>query len=196
MLGLSRAPDEVARVLLAGTPRDVDVVETGRRVVLGSVYAGVDSLASEIVDRSHRLPRAAQYPYAAVRSLLAFPPTRFTLEVDGERTEEEAYTVVVANSGYYGAGMHIAPDASVTDGLLDVVVVRAASRLRLIRSLPRLYAGTHVELDDVRVLRGTRVHVRSAGPVTAYGDGERLGPLPLTATVRPAALRVLTPAAG
>ncbi len=192
MLGLPSAPGEVARVLLAGAPQDVDVVETGRRVVLGSVYAGVDSLASEIVDRSQRLPRAVQYPYAAVRSVLAFTPTRFTVEVDGERIEEEAYTVVVANSGYYGAGMHVAPDASVTDGLLDVVVVRAASRMRLIRSMPRLYAGTHVELDDVRVLRGTRVHVRSADPVTAYGDGERLGPLPVTATVRPAALRVLT----
>lgn len=196
MLGLPSAPAEVAAVLLDGVPQHVDVVETGGRVVLGSLYAGVDSLASEIVDRSHRLPRAVQYPYAAVRSLLAFTPTRFTVDVDGERTVEEAYTVVVANSGYYGAGMHVAPDASVTDGLLDVVVVRAASRLRLIRSMPRLYAGTHVELDDVRVLRGTRVQVRSSDPVTAYGDGERLGPLPVTATVRPAALRVLTHPAG
>ena len=41
-----------------------------------------------------------------------------------------AATVVVANSGYYGKGMHIAPDASVTDGLADVVVIEAASRTR------------------------------------------------------------------
>jgi diacylglycerol kinase family enzyme len=191
MLGLSSDPHGVAHTLLEGEPTAVDVVDTGGGVVLGSVYAGVDSLASEIVDRAGRLPRAVQYPYAAVRAVLQFDPTRFVLDVDGRRVEEEAYTVVVANSGYYGAGMHIAPQASLSDGLLDVVVVRAASKLRLVRSLPRLYDGTHVHLDGVLVLRGRRVSLSSAGPVSAYGDGERLGPLPVTAAVRPAALRVL-----
>lgn len=191
MLGLGADPEDVAHVLLEGEPTPVDVVDTGRRVVLGSVYAGVDSLASAIVDRAHRLPRALQYPYAAVRSVVEFSPTRFTVEIDGQVLEEEAYTVVVANSGYYGAGMHIAPAASLTDGLLDVVIVRAASKLRLIRSLPRLYDGTHVDLDDVITAQGIEVRVRSADPVTAYGDGERLAPLPVTARVRAGALTVL-----
>jgi diacylglycerol kinase family enzyme len=191
MLGLSADPERVAHVLLEGEPTDVDVIDAGRRVVLGSVYAGVDSLASEIVDRAHRVPRMLQYPYAAVRSVLAFSPTRFTVEVDGQETVEEAYTVVVANSGFYGAGMHIAPTASLRDGLLDVVIVRAASKLRLIRSMPRLYDGTHVDLDDVVCLRGRDVAVRCAAPVTAYGDGERLAPLPVSITVRDRALTVL-----
>jgi YegS/Rv2252/BmrU family lipid kinase len=191
MLGLSADPERVAHVLLEGEPTDVDVIDAGRRVVLGSVYAGVDSLASEIVDRAHRVPRMLQYPYAAVRSVLAFSPTRFTVEVDGRETVEEAYTVVVANSGFYGAGMHIAPTASLRDGLLDVVIVRAASKLRLIRSMPRLYDGTHVDLDDVVCLRGRDVAVRTAAPVTAYGDGERLAPLPVSVTVRDRALTVL-----
>ncbi len=193
MLGLPTEPEAVARVLLEATPREVDVVAAGRRVVLGSVYAGVDSLASEIVDRSHRVPRRLQYPHAAVRAVLSFAPTEFVVEVDGERFSEEAYTVVVANSGYYGAGMHIAPSASLTDGLLDVVVIRAASRLRLIRSMPKLYDGTHVQLDDVLTMRGTEVRISSRRPVTAYGDGERLAPLPMTVAVRPAALQVLAP---
>jgi YegS/Rv2252/BmrU family lipid kinase len=191
MLGLSADPERVAHVLLEGEPTDVDVIDAGRRVVLGSVYAGVDSLASEIVDRAHRMPRMLQYPYAAVRSVLAFSPTRFTVEVDGQEAVEEAYTVVVANSGFYGAGMHIAPTASLRDGLLDVVIVRAASKLRLIRSMPRLYDGTHVDLDDVVCLRGRDVAVRTAAPVTAYGDGERLAPLPVSVTVRDRALTVL-----
>ncbi|HET6651838.1 MAG TPA: diacylglycerol kinase family protein [Nocardioides sp.] len=190
MLGLSADPRQVAHTLLEGEPMAVDVVVAGDRVVLGSVYAGVDSLASEIVDRSGRLPRVLQYPCAAVRAIVRFDPVRFTLDVDGERLEEEAYTVVVANSAYYGAGMRVAPRASLTDGLLDVVVVRAASKLRLVRNLPRLYDGTHVDLDEVLLLRGRRVSLAGAG-VTAYGDGEPLGPLPVTAEVRPASLRVL-----
>jgi diacylglycerol kinase (ATP) len=77
------------------------------------------------------------------------------------------------------------------DGMLDVVVIRAASKLQLIRSMPKLYDGTHVELDEVVVLRGREVRIAATEPVLAYGDGEQLGPLPVTAAVLPAALRVL-----
>jgi YegS/Rv2252/BmrU family lipid kinase len=190
-LGIGGSPDDVAATLLKAEPRKVDVVDVDGRTVVGSVYAGVDSLASEIVDRAHRLPRSLQYPYAAVRSIIEFRPSAYDVVVDGQAHRFEAFTVVVANSGYYGSGMHIAPDAVLDDGLLDVVVIRAASKLSLIRSMPRLYDGTHVALDEVVVLRGREVSVAAADPVLAYGDGERLGSLPVHATVRPRALQVL-----
>lgn len=191
MLGIGDDPELTAKKLLEGDPTEVDVIEAGRRVVLGSVYAGVDSLASEIVERVRRLPVSTQYAYAGVRALLGFSPTEYTIEVDGRRFKEEAFTVVVANSAYYGNGMKIAPAASLTDGVLDVIVIRAASKLRLIRSMPKLYDGSHVELDDVLVLTGRDIGLSSAAPVTAYGDGERLAPLPARARVVPGALRVL-----
>jgi YegS/Rv2252/BmrU family lipid kinase len=191
MLGIHDEPEVAATTLLEGDPTEVDVIEAGRRVVLGSVYAGVDSLASEIVERVRRLPVSTQYAYAGVRALLGFSPTEYTIEIDGRRLKEEAYTVVVANSAYYGNGMKIAPAASLTDGVLDVIVIRAASKLRLLRSMPKLYDGSHVDLDDVEVLTGTDVRLSSAAPVTAYGDGERLAPLPMRAYVVPKALRVL-----
>ncbi len=191
MLGITSDPERVAHTLLEGEPSEVDVIDAGRRVVLGSVYAGVDSVASELVEQVRGLPGPVQYPYAAIRSLLGFSPTTYTIDIDGREVREDAYTVVVANSAYYGAGMKIAPDASVTDGHLDVVVIRAASKLRLIRSMPKLYDGSHVDLDDVLVFTGTDIRLSSAAPVTAYGDGERLAPLPVRATVRPKALQVL-----
>ena len=168
------------------------MIDVDGRVVVGSVYAGVDSRASELVDRAHRLPGILQYPYAAVRSLLEAHPSTYTVTVDGESHAFHAFTVVVANSGYYGSGMHIAPDASLDDGLLDVVVIAVASRARLIRAMPTLYDGTHVGRDEVTVLRGRDVFVRASDPVPAYGDGEPLGSLPVTAAVRPGALHVLT----
>jgi YegS/Rv2252/BmrU family lipid kinase len=190
-LGIGGGPEEVAATLLEAAPRQVDVIDVGGRVVVGSVYAGVDSLASELVDRAHRLPRSVQYPYAAVRSVLGFRPSSYDVVVDGEAHRFDAFTVVVANSGYYGSGMHVAPGAVLDDGLLDVVVIRAASKLRLVRALPKLYDGSHVALEEVVVLRGRSVSVRAANPTLAYGDGEQLGPLPVTAEVVPKALAVL-----
>lgn len=190
-LGLTSDAEQVAQTLLHAAPRAIDVVDVDGRVVVGSVYVGVDSLASELVNRAHRLPGSLQYPYAAVRALATYQPCTYDIAVDGILHQHRAATVVVANSGYYGNGMHIAPAASLEDGLLDVVVVKAASRLRLIRWLPRLYDGSHVELDEVLVLTARQVTLSSQTAATAYGDGEPVGPLPLTATVRPAALNVL-----
>lgn len=190
-LGLRDGPGAVAATLLSAEPVLVDVIDVGRRVVVGSVYAGVDSLASAHVDRAQRLPRSLQYPYAAVWSILESEPTTYDVVVDGKPHRFRAFTVVVANSGYYGSGMHIAPAATLDDGELDVVVVAAASKPRLVACLPRLYAGTHVDLDEVTVLRGHAVTLRAVDAVVAYGDGEPLGPLPLEATVRPGALQVL-----
>jgi YegS/Rv2252/BmrU family lipid kinase len=185
MLGLPEAPADVARVLLEAPGRQVDLVSltlpgAPPRVVAGSVYCGVDARAGEIVDRAHRLPRKLQYPYAALRALATYQPGRFEVSVDGDRREFLAATVVVANSAYYGQGMKIAPAATLEDGLLDIVVIEAASKVALMRALPKVYDGGHVDLPEVTVLSGSRVELRAdaARPVPVGGDGEPLGALP------------------
>ena len=129
---------------------------------------------------AHWLPRRLQYPYAAVRSLATYQPGRYRVSVDGAEEEYAAATVVVANSAYYGKGMKIAPAAAVDDGLLDVVVIEAASKVELMRSLPTVYDGAHVERPEVTVLSGKRVEVRGRArtPIPVGGDGEPLGYLP------------------
>ncbi len=194
MLGLSAATEDVARCLLDGEPTALDAIDAGGHVVLGSMYAGVDSMASEIVDNARRLPSAVQYPYAAVRALLTYKPATFTVTVDGQVHQQEAYNVVVANSAYYGKGMKIAPEADVQDGLLEVIVLPASSRWAMVRRLPKVYDGKHIEMAGVTCFRGRSVTVEADCPVQAYGDGERIGPLPRTATVLPGAIQVLLPA--
>jgi diacylglycerol kinase family enzyme len=201
-------PDDaagLARTLLEADPRRVDLLEVtggagaGRTVVAGSVYAGVDARAGEVVDRAQWLPRRLQYPYAAVRSLLTYRPGRYEVRVDDVEHRWTAATVVVANSSCYGSGMRIAPAARLDDGRLDVVVIEAASRPALVRALPKVYDGAHVDLPEVTVLTGTAVEVRgsAAAPIPVGADGEPLGHLPgLTADpmrvrVLPAALSVL-----
>jgi diacylglycerol kinase family enzyme len=204
MLGLPSAPADVATLLLSGEARQVDLLSLSLpgadpRLVAGSVYSGVDARAGEIVDKAQWLPRKAQYPYAALRSLATYQPGRFRVSVDGVEQDYAAATVVVANSAYYGSGMKIAPEAAVSDGVLDVVVIEAASKLALMRSLPKVYDGGHVALPEVTVLTGRRVELRAdaARPVPIGGDGEPLGQLPplsgapAVVEVQPGALTVI-----
>ncbi len=207
MLGLPEDPAGQARLLLEGAVRRVDLLAVagldgpGRpeRLVAGSVYSGVDARASEIVDKAHWLPRKLQYPYAAVRSLATYQPGRYRVSVDGVEQEYSAATVVVANSAYYGKGMKIAPAARLDDGVLDVVVIEAASKAELMRSLPTVYDGGHVGRPEVTVLTGRRVEIRGRArtPIPVGGDGEPLGVLPgltdapVVVEVRPGILSVL-----
>ncbi len=195
MLELSEDPGVIATTLLEGTATPTDLIEVTLpgaepRLVAGSVYSGVDARAGEIVDKVRWMPAKLQYPYAALHSLATYVPCSFTVVVDGKKHSFVAATVVVANSGYYGKGMHIAPDASVTDGLLDVVIIEAASRRAMMKALPKVYDGRHISLDQVTVLRGTAVEISGAPSVPMGGDGEPLGALPVSAE-RPAVARVL-----
>jgi diacylglycerol kinase (ATP) len=203
MLGVPAETDAAARVLLEAEPRPVDLLSwrcgSGERVVAGSVYAGVDARASEIVDRVRWLPGPVQYPWAAVRALATYRVGRYRVSVDGVTAEYDAATVVLANSGYYGKGMHVAPAARVDDGLLDVIVIGAASRWSLIRAMPQVYDGRHVDADEVTVLTGRRVELSGRTGIPVGGDGEPVGVLPdldaapAVVEVRPGALSVLAP---
>ena len=203
-LGLPAQAEALAEILQSAEPRPVDLLswqigEGPARIVAGSVYAGVDARSSEIVDTVRWMPDKLQYPYAAIRGLATYQPGHYRVSVDGQTAEYDAATVVVANSGYYGKGMHIAPSAAVDDGLLDVVVISAASRWQLIRKMPKVYDGGHVELDGVHVLSGRVVELQgeSRTPIPVGGDGERIGILPglgaepATVTLLPGALNLL-----
>ncbi len=205
MLGVPARPADAARVLLTGRSEQVDLIGCtlpGRQAecVLGSVYAGVDARAVELVEQMHWLPGFLQYPVAGIRALASCTPLDVEVVVDGVAHSFGAATVVVANSAYYGAGMRIAPDASVTDGLLDVVVVASSSRRALITAMPTIYSGRHVLRDDVVVLRGRVVEVHGSPRVPMGADGEPLPDLPLRDApparieALPGALRVLVPA--
>ncbi|HZG92012.1 MAG TPA: diacylglycerol kinase family protein [Pseudonocardia sp.] len=195
-LGLPTDPAAAARVALAGRTRAVDVLDCAGHVVLGSVYAGVDSAANAIVNARPRVPAPLVYQYGAVRALLTFRPVGFRLSVDGVQWAARGYSVVIANSGFYGAGMHIVPTAEVDDGRLDVLVIgsstgRVPSRWRLVAAMREVYTGTHLRRPEVEVRRGEVVELAMDRAVPVYADGEPFVEAPLRVSVRAAALRVL-----
>jgi diacylglycerol kinase (ATP) len=126
---------------------------------------------------------------------LAGIPYDVDLELpDGSRKRISGDLVMatVGNGSHYGGGIPICPDADIADGLLDVVLVRPAGRARLLRLLPRVYRGTHTSVPEVSTQLVRSVRLASPG-VTAYADGDPIGPLPLTIEAAPAALSVFTP---
>ncbi|ANS77740.1 Diacylglycerol kinase-related protein [Serinicoccus hydrothermalis] len=196
-LGLPRDPAAAVEVLLTGTPRAVDTLhvrELDRRV-LGSVCCALDA---RINDRANRWPRwvgPGGYTLSALVEIALLrrqPPLHYRLEVDGRPTELDALVVVAATMPYLGGGLPLAPDADPADGLLDLVVVTPVAPREAVGLLRAIRAGRHTSHHAVHLTRAREVVVHGPPDITAHGDGEPLGPLPLDVRVDAASLRVLT----
>ena len=87
------------------------------------------------------------------------------MRLDGRELRFEGYTVAAANTGYYGGGMHMAPGADPSDGLLEVVFVEQVSKRRFLANLPKVFKGEHVEEDTVSVHRAREVEIAADRPV-------------------------------
>jgi YegS/Rv2252/BmrU family lipid kinase len=194
MAGIPLDPEAAVDVLAHGIARPVDLGEAGGRTFLGVASLGFDSEANRIANTAPPALGRLVYVYGALRALAAWQGARFAVEVDGERVEFEGWSVAVANSGFYGGGMRVAPHARLDDGALDVVTLGECSRLGLVRLLAKVFRGTHVRDPGVSVRRGAEVRVSADRPFTVYADGDPVAGLPLTLRAVPAALRVLLPA--
>jgi diacylglycerol kinase (ATP) len=133
-----------------------------------------------------------RYNLATLLELRTFRPLSYVLDLDGRTLHTEAMLVAIGNGPSFGGGLRICEGASLDDGLLDVVVINPVSKGRFLRVFPQLYRGTHVTLPEFERHLVREVTLSSPG-IVAYGDGERLGPLPMTTTIRPGALRVFAP---
>ena len=186
-------PGAATKILVGGHTRNIDLAETDTgEFVVTVVASGFDS---KVTERGNRMtwPRGdLRYDLAILAELREFEPLAYTLTLDGETIEREAMLVAVGNGPSYGGGLRMCEGASMDDGLLDVVVINPLSKPRLLRVFPMLYRGTHVNIPEFERHRVREVTLSSPG-IVAYGDGERLGPLPMTSTVRPGALRMLVP---
>jgi len=193
VLGIPTEPAEAARVAYEGEPRLIDVGEVDGKSFVGIASAGFDSDANRIANEAKLVRGNLVYAYAALKALAAWKPAHFEIVVDGERHESTGYTVAIANSKAYGGGMFLAPQAELDDGKLDVVVSGETTKRHFLRSLPKVFKGTHLDEPSVTCFKGETVDVRADRPFVMYADGDPLADLPATVRVSPRALRVIVP---
>ena len=194
-LGIPQDIRGACGVLLDGEERALDLGETNGRAFACIASVGYDSDANRMANEARFIRGNLVYAWAAIRALASWKPTRFEVVLDGSPLEFEGYTVAVANSPYYGGGMKVAPAADPADGLLDVVFVKRSSKLRFLANLPKVFSGTHVELDVIETHRAQEVVVRADRPFDVYADGDPITTLPATIRLVAGALRVIAPRA-
>jgi YegS/Rv2252/BmrU family lipid kinase len=190
-------PVAACAVLSTGVPRPLDLGSVGGRTFIGIASCGFDSVANRIANDTKVVRGNLVYAYGALRALAGWRPATFTVSVDdGPSRSVVGYTVAVANSGRYGGGMRLAPDARLDDGLLELVIISDVSRVRFLRMLPTVFAGEHVHRPEFELVRARRVTVAASRPFTMYADGDPIAELPAEIEVLPGAVRTILPSTG
>ena len=194
-LGIPRKPVAACAVLASGVVREFDLGEAGERTFTGIASCGFDSLVNAIANETRIVRGSPVYALALVRALPRWNSARFQVTIDnGVPREFMGYSVATANSKQFGGGMLLAPDASLTDGLLDVVIIEDMRKVRFLRLAPTVFSGRHVRQRGVDVVRGREVHISASEPFVLYADGEAIAELPVTVRVLPGAVRMIVPA--
>ena len=200
-VGIPRRSEDACRSLLSQKKRTVDLgvveyTENGKkreRLFVNFAGFGFDA---EIVRRTTRQFKALgslpSYLLGVFATLVAYRNKDISLKIDGEELDKRVCTVIMNNGKYGGGGMLTAPDADLSDGLLDVLIVGDLSKPDLLRSLPRIYKGTHLTHPKVTLKKAREIEVSSRnGAMQLQADGELLGEVPARFRVLPSLLNVI-----
>lgn len=186
------AARHVADALRGGQRRRIDLGRVDGGACFTTVLCtGFDAAVNARANAMRWPAGPRRYDLAVLAELVALTPRPVRVAAGDTELDLEAILVAVGNGPSYGGGLRICPDASLDDGLLDVIVIAAASRRRLLRVFPSLRTGGHVNEPEVTVLRAATVRIDGDPGWPVYADGEPQGTLPVTMHCEPGALSVV-----
>jgi YegS/Rv2252/BmrU family lipid kinase len=192
-LGYPRRRKDIPRFLREARRRPIDVGEMNGRIFVNSAGVGIDGhVAQRIAATSRVTGRTFGYFAGSLVGIATYRPQPMRVVVDGELRAGRFLTVVAANGTHFGSGMHVAPDASLDDGHLDVVLAGDLSRWSSLVALGKLYRGTHVDGKSIVMIRARTVEIELERPLRAQLDGETMTAQRFSIRVRPGALEVLS----
>ncbi len=178
---------------VAGRPVDAAAGESARRWFVNAAGTGISPFIAQRVARFPARLGSYLYTVAGIVTIIDWRDRLVELGWDdGSRDEVRVESVEVALGPYEGGGMWVAPEADPTDGLFDIVVVGAMSRLETLTLSWRIRTGDHLRSPVVWTRRTRSLTIRAlddAGPIYLQADGELLGRDPFRFEIVSSALR-------
>jgi diacylglycerol kinase (ATP) len=174
--------------------------ETGAqsRYFVNAGDVGIGAETAALLNRSSKLLGGKiSYFLGAARTIMHFKGRPAKVEADGEVVHDGPLAMTCFAIGrYHAGGMRMAPDASMTDGKFDLLVLKDVPKYSLLGSLlPSVYLGRHISHSAVTHRLARTIRITSPETLLFEVDGEQPGTTDICVTLLPGALRVRMPAA-
>lgn len=187
---------EAAAGLAEGTIRLVDVGQVNDRYFLCWAGIGLDAqVTTELEPRPRHTKHLGMLPYAIATILVArdFQGVRTRVYLDGRIVRGRTLLVLASNIQQYGGMLHVAREARMDDGLLDVFVFKGLGFPYAVRHVFRMLSRRYLQDPKIVHRQARQIKVLTEWAVPVQADGDPAGTTPVTLQVAPRALRVLVP---
>jgi len=178
----AKIPKEISQAL--------EIIFTGNSTYIDSFYinkkfscmlSGLGFDAQVAHDFAKQKKRGlATYVKRSVKNFFSARPYPFELIIDGKTFNTNAFFISIANSNQFGNNFTIAPQASLNDGLLDIVVVNEMSRMRMIWAIlkqvyngqVRLYEDKKYHRNDIHYFQTKKLTIKNPQLAPLHIDGD------------------------
>lgn len=183
------------------TPVDVGIVEAINEDgslrdepsvrFINTAGVGIDS---QTLATREKAPKwlSDRYDLLFLLTLIWIKPLEYRLVTEHGKKDFAGYWVLCCNNGQIGNGMKIAPEARLDDGVLDVVTLSKIRKWRFVRTLPKVFSGTHTDEQGFDIAKAKEVTVRCSPALRVAADGDLVMRTPVRIRILPGALRVWT----
>ena len=187
-------PIEAVQRILTNRTRKIDIF---RAETEGGSYFGFNIVGwgmptdINLLAEKMRWLGGQRYNIASIIEVLKFKTRVARIEIDGRNIVADFGFVIGCNTMYTGKGMKMAPLARLDDGLLDLLIVRKAGRIKLLRMFPKIFSGKHIADPIVEYRQVKKFSIYPEDKNTLNIDGEMLGTTPVNVEVLEKEIEVL-----
>lgn len=158
--------------VLQSTPRLTDVGSCNAMLYINSAGLGFDGEVLKSMQSIRRLGGKAGYMLAVIKNIFSFREISFKIFAGSKTWKGKFLLVAINNSKTTGGGIQVSPNASLDDGLLDLVLCDGLSTFSRIKYLPVIEKGKHLGLPFIHYLQGKEFIIESSEELSGQIDGE------------------------
>jgi len=192
-LGLKN-PIQAANQIISGHIHSIDIMRISKGDTISYAFNIIAwGIASDVNIRADKLRWIgnSRYSLSAIISILNLKKRTILLRLDNDTVDGNAILFIALNTIHTGKGMKMAPHAKLNDGLMDLLLLRDASRLRILKIFLQSFSGKHVS-DPLVEYRNAKTFSIQTEDDFLNIDGENIGRTPIEVSLMPGALRIFT----
>ncbi len=182
---------------VSGESYATDLIKADEFYCINCCSVGMDAIVADGMRAFKRLPFVSgnmAYKLSLLKVFLGKIGLKLKLTIDGEKQEAKDYLFAVcANGGVYGGGFKAAPKASPFDAVLDFVIIKPVSKLRIPKLVKIYENGQHEGLDICEMGRCTAMEIESDSDMPVNLDGELIHRKKIKFEIAEKALRFIVP---
>lgn len=153
-----------------------DLVRCNEDVSLNICSVGLDARIGTDVSQYKRIPLLngfRAYAASTVVNVIKGIAEHYVVEIDGQHIDGDQTLICACNGRFYGGGFNPVPEADPCDGLLDVLIIKKVSRLKVAQVIGKYKNGLYRELEDiVRHIKTEKLRIICDKPTSINLDGE------------------------